>query len=58
MRPRLLEGKAAVANARLAYELFENKFANDPRWAELEAKGAKKQRPLWDLHRHQERRLL
>ena len=41
------EGKAAVANARLAYELFENKFANDPRWAALEAKGAKKQRPLW-----------
>ena len=44
---KLLEGKAAVANARLAYELFENKFANDPRWAALEAKGAKKQRPLW-----------
>ena len=44
---KALEGKAAVANARLAYELFENKFANDPRWAALEAKGAKKQRPLW-----------
>lgn len=29
---KALEGKAAVANARLAYELFENKFANDPRW--------------------------
>ncbi len=42
-----LEGKAAVANARLAYELFEKKFAEDPRWAALEAKGAKKQRPLW-----------
>lgn len=42
-----LLGKAAVANARLAYELFEKKFAEDPRWAELEAKGAKKQRPLW-----------
>ncbi len=28
------------------------------RWAALEAKGAKKQRPLWGLHRHQERRLL
>ena len=40
---KALEGKAAVANARLAYELFENKFANDPRWAALEAKGAKKQ---------------
>ena len=44
---KALEGKAAIANARLAYELFENKFANDPRWAALEAKGAKKQRPLW-----------
>ena len=26
---KALEGKAAIANARLAYELFENKFAND-----------------------------
>lgn len=46
-RPKGLEGKAAVANARLAYELFEKKFAEDSRWAALEAKGAKKQRPLW-----------
>ncbi|KWZ73466.1 transaldolase [Alloscardovia omnicolens] len=44
---KALEGKAAVANARIAYELFENKFANDPAWAELEAAGAKRQRPLW-----------
>jgi transaldolase len=44
---KALEGKAAVANARLAYQLFEKKFASDPRWAALEAKGAKKQRPLW-----------
>ena len=44
---KALEGKAAVANARLAYQLFEQKFGSDPRWAELEAKGAKKQRPLW-----------
>lgn len=42
-----LKGKAAVANARLAYELFEKKFAEDPRWADLVAKGAKVQRPLW-----------
>ncbi|NEG69093.1 transaldolase [Bifidobacterium choloepi] len=42
-----MEGKAAVANARLAYELFQNKFANDPRWPALAAKGAKVQRPLW-----------
>ena len=38
---KALEGKAAVANARLAYELFENKFANDPRWAALESTGTK-----------------
>lgn len=44
---KALEGKAAVANARLAYELFEKKFASDPRWDALEAKGAHKQRPLW-----------
>jgi transaldolase len=42
-----LEGKAAVANARLAYELFEKKFNEDSRWADLEAKGARRQRPLW-----------
>ncbi|MCI1936201.1 MAG: transaldolase [Bifidobacteriaceae bacterium] len=44
---KALEGKAAVANARLAYELFEKKFSEDPRWADLAAKGAKVQRPLW-----------
>ncbi len=41
-----LKGKAAVANARLAYELYEQKLAT-PRWAALAAKGAKVQRPLW-----------
>ncbi|HEU5485892.1 MAG TPA: transaldolase, partial [Microlunatus sp.] len=41
-----LKGKAAIANARLAYELFEKAFAGD-RWAALEAQGARKQRPLW-----------
>ncbi|WEV68585.1 transaldolase [Bifidobacterium sp. ESL0775] len=44
---KALEGKAAVANARLAYKMWQEKFANDPRWPALEAKGAKKQRPLW-----------
>jgi transaldolase len=43
-----LRGKAAVANARLAYELFEQRFGeNAPRWAALHAKGARVQRPLW-----------
>jgi transaldolase len=43
-----LRGKAALANARLAYELFEQRFdENSPRWAALHAKGARIQRPLW-----------
>jgi transaldolase len=41
-----MRGKAAVANARLAYELYEQKLAT-PRWAALAAGGAKVQRPLW-----------
>ena len=41
-----LRGKAALANARLAYELFENKCA-EPRWQALAASGANVQRPLW-----------
>jgi transaldolase len=41
-----LLGKAAIANAHLAYQLFEEKFSSS-KWQELEAKGANKQRPLW-----------
>jgi transaldolase len=41
-----LRGKAAIANARLAYELFETKCASQ-RWQDLAAAGAKVQRPLW-----------
>ena len=41
-----LRGKAAIANARLAYELYESKLGT-PRWAALKAKGARVQRPLW-----------
>ena len=41
-----LRGKAAVANARLAYELFEESIATE-RWQALRAKGAQLQRPLW-----------
>lgn len=41
-----LLGKAAIANAHLAYQLFEEKFASE-RWMALTAKGANKQRPLW-----------
>jgi transaldolase len=41
-----LRGKAAVAQARLAYRLFTRKFSG-PRWDALAAKGAHVQRPLW-----------
>ena len=41
-----LKGKAGVANARLAYQAYEEVFSSD-RWKDLEAKGASKQRPLW-----------
>ncbi|HZW45442.1 MAG TPA: transaldolase [Dermatophilaceae bacterium] len=41
-----LKGKAGVANARLAYQAFEEVFST-PRWANLEAEGAHRQRPLW-----------
>jgi len=41
-----LRGQTAVANARVAYELFLEQFSG-PRWEALAAKGARVQRPLW-----------
>ena len=41
-----LRGKAAVANAKLAYQAFVDHLAT-PRWQALAAKGAPVQRPLW-----------
>jgi transaldolase len=41
-----LRGKAAVANAQLAYELFGKRFSGS-RWEALAARGARLQRPLW-----------
>jgi transaldolase len=41
-----LMGKAAIANAKLAYRLFQRE-CNAPRWKALEARGATVQRPLW-----------
>ena len=41
-----LRGQAAVANAKLAYRQFRNRFAG-PRWERLAAAGARLQRPLW-----------
>ncbi|TDQ01115.1 transaldolase [Labedaea rhizosphaerae] len=43
---KALRGKAAIANARLAYAAFEEVFSSD-RWKALAAQGAKPQRPLW-----------
>jgi transaldolase len=41
-----LRGKAGVANARLAYQAYEEVLST-PRWENLEAAGAHRQRPLW-----------
>jgi transaldolase len=41
-----LRGQAAVAQARLAYRLFGDRFAGE-RWERLAARGAQVQRPLW-----------
>ncbi len=41
-----LRGKAGIANARLAYQAFEEVFAT-PRWQNLADDGAHVQRPLW-----------
>jgi transaldolase len=43
---KALKGKAAIANARLAFEAYEEIFSSD-RWRALETAGAKPQRPLW-----------
>ena len=40
-----LKSKAALANARLAYGVFLERFSSE-RWSALEAKGARLQRPL------------
>ncbi|QFZ73350.1 transaldolase [Streptomyces fagopyri] len=41
-----LKGRAALANARLAYEAYEDVFGA-ARWTALATAGANKQRPLW-----------
>ena len=45
-RLQLLKGRAAIANAKLAYRLFKQKFSG-PRWEALAKQGARGQRPLW-----------
>ena len=41
-----LRGRTAVAQAKLAYRLFRDRFSG-PRWEALAARGARVQRPLW-----------
>ena len=41
-----LRGTVAIAQAKLAYELFRSKFSGE-RWERLAARGARVQRPLW-----------
>ncbi len=41
-----LRGKAAIANAKLAYDQYQQTFAGR-RWENLKVKGARVQRPLW-----------
>jgi transaldolase len=43
---KALEGKAAIANAKLAYKLFQSEIES-PRWKALASSGATVQRPLW-----------
>lgn len=43
---RALRSKAAIANARLAFEAYEQAFASE-RWERLRLAGARPQRPLW-----------
>jgi transaldolase len=45
-RLAMLKGRAAIANAKLAYRLFRRKFSG-PRWEKLAGQGARLQRPLW-----------
>lgn len=43
---KALKGKAGLANARLAYQIYEEQFTTE-RWKRLESAGANAQRPLW-----------
>jgi transaldolase/glucose-6-phosphate isomerase len=46
LRLESLQGKVAIANAKVAYQSYKRIFAG-PRWEALQAKGAQRQRVLW-----------
>jgi transaldolase/glucose-6-phosphate isomerase len=43
---KALQGKAAIANVKMAYEVFKKSFTSE-RWQKLSEQGARLQRPLW-----------
>ncbi len=45
-RLKMLKGRTAIANAKMAYKLFTRRFA-EARWKTLEDRGARVQQPLW-----------
>jgi transaldolase len=45
-RFKMLKGRAAIANAKMAYRLFTRKFG-EPGWKALAGKGGRVQQPLW-----------
>ena len=47
-RLKMLKGRSAIANAKLAYKLFRRKFSDaNPKWTVLAERGARLQQPLW-----------
>ncbi|HZJ01874.1 MAG TPA: transaldolase family protein, partial [Gemmatimonadaceae bacterium] len=47
-RLKMLKGRAAIANAKMAYKLFRRKFSDsNPKWTALAERGARVQQPLW-----------
>ena len=51
-----LQGKVAIANAKLAYQLYKEIFSG-PRWQALAQRGAQTQRVLWASTEHEKSRL-
>jgi transaldolase len=45
-RLKMLKGRTAIANAKMAYKLFTRRFA-EPRWKALEDRSGRVQQPLW-----------
>jgi transaldolase / glucose-6-phosphate isomerase len=46
-RAETLMGKVAIANARVAYQRFRERFIDNPEFQKLQEQGAQIQRPLW-----------